>query len=92
MLEQFSHVHSMGAHGGQTRVFRHAYAEGADYVPFVLRADKLWTQLEAETGCKTLHRVGTLEFDTGMDSVGATTRSRNRDRSRRCLRLARRAR
>jgi len=71
VLEQFSHVHSLGAHSGQTRVFRHAYAEGADYVPFVLRADKLWMDLEAETGCKTLHRVGTLEFDTGMDSVSA---------------------
>ena len=65
MLEQFSHVHSLGAHGGQTRVFRHAYAEGPDYVPFVLRADELWMQLEAETGVKALHRTGAIELSTG---------------------------
>ena len=28
VLEQFSHVHSLGSHGGHTRVFRHAYSEG----------------------------------------------------------------
>jgi monomeric sarcosine oxidase len=62
VLEQFSHVHAFGAHSGQTRVFRHAYAEDPDYVPFVLRADTLWTELEAETGQKVLHRVGALEL------------------------------
>src|SRR5215218_849085 len=65
VLEQFGHVHSLGAHSGQTRVFRHAYAEGADYVPFVLRADKLWTDLEAESGVTVLHRTGALELSTG---------------------------
>jgi sarcosine oxidase len=62
LLEQFSHVHSLGAHSGQTRVFRHAYAEDPDYVPFVLRADELWMQLEQETRQKVLHRVGALEL------------------------------
>lgn len=62
VLEQFGHVHAFGAHGGQTRVFRHAYAEDPDYVPFVLRADELWMQLEAEIGRKVLHRVGVLEL------------------------------
>jgi sarcosine oxidase len=62
VLEQFGHVHDRGAHGGQTRVFRHAYAEDPDYVPFVLRADALWTELEAECGRKLLHRVGALEL------------------------------
>jgi monomeric sarcosine oxidase len=62
VLEQFNHVHSLGAHSGQTRVFRHAYAEDPDYVPFVLRADKLWMDLEAETGQTVLHRVGALEL------------------------------
>jgi len=62
VLEQFSHVHSLGAHSGQTRVFRHAYAEDPDYVPFVLRADELWMELERETGQHVLHRVGALEL------------------------------
>jgi monomeric sarcosine oxidase len=64
VLEQFGHVHTLGAHGGQTRIIRHAYAEGVDYVPFVLRADELWTELERESGSTLLHRVGALELDT----------------------------
>ena len=28
VLEQFGHIHSLGSHGGGTRMFRHAYAEG----------------------------------------------------------------
>jgi monomeric sarcosine oxidase len=68
VFEQFGHVHTMGAHSGQTRVIRHAYAEGAAYVPLVLRADELWQQLEAESGTKVLHRVGALELSTGLGS------------------------
>jgi glycine/D-amino acid oxidase-like deaminating enzyme len=30
VLEQFGHIHSMGSHGGGTRIFRHAYAEGPE--------------------------------------------------------------
>jgi monomeric sarcosine oxidase len=67
-FERFGHVHTMGAHGGQTRVIRHAYAEGAGYVPLVLRADDLWQQLEAESGTKVLYRVGALELSTGLGS------------------------
>ncbi len=62
VLEQFSHVHANGAHGGQTRVIRHAYAEGPDYVPLVFRADDLWMELEAQSGDLVFHRVGALEL------------------------------
>lgn len=62
VLEQFAHVHQLGAHGGKTRVIRHAYAEGPDYIPLVLRADDLWCELEAATKAKILHRVGALEL------------------------------
>jgi monomeric sarcosine oxidase len=62
VLEQFGLVHDRGAHSGQTRIFRHAYAEGADYIPLVMRADRLWEDLESETGTKILHRVGGLEM------------------------------
>jgi monomeric sarcosine oxidase len=68
VLEQFGHIHGMGAHGGQTRVIRHAYAEGADYIPLVLRADELWQELEAEAGITVLHRVGALELSTASGS------------------------
>ena len=62
VLEQFDLVHDRGAHSGQTRIFRHAYAEGTEYIPFVMRADNLWGDLEAETGTRVLHRVGGLEM------------------------------
>src|SRR5688500_19836774 len=62
VLEQFSHVHGFGAHGGRTRIIRHAYAEGADYVPLVLRADQLWQELEGVTGVRVLVRCGGLEL------------------------------
>lgn len=62
VLEQFDFVHDRGAHSGQTRIFRHAYAEGAEYIPMVLRAERLWSDLEAEAGMTILHRVGGLEM------------------------------
>ncbi|HET8522834.1 MAG TPA: N-methyl-L-tryptophan oxidase [Thermomicrobiales bacterium] len=62
VLEQFGHVHTNGSHSGQTRVIRHPYAEGADYIPLVLRADDLWVELEQITDQVLLHRVGGLEL------------------------------
>ena len=62
VLEQFDFVHDRGAHSGQTRIFRYAYAEGPEYIPLVMRADKLWGDLETETKTKVLHRVGGLEM------------------------------
>ncbi len=62
VLEQYAHVHSLGSHGGQTRVIRHAYAEGEDYVPVVRRADELWLALEEESGQRLLVRTGGLDL------------------------------
>jgi len=63
VLEQFHHVHSFGSHGGQTRVFRHAYSEGAEYCPLMRRADDLWCKLGEDLGLDIVHRVGILEVD-----------------------------
>jgi sarcosine oxidase len=62
VLEQFDFVHDRGAHSGQTRIFRHAYAEGAEYIPLVMRADQLWQDLENQAQTKILFRVGVLEM------------------------------
>ncbi len=62
VLEQYRHVHTMGSHGGKTRIIRHAYAESPDYVPLVQRADTLWQELEAEAGVRILHRTGGLDL------------------------------
>lgn len=62
VLEQFALVHDRGAHSGQTRIFRHAYAEGPEYIPLVLRAETLWRELEAQAQTTVLHQVGGLEM------------------------------
>ena len=62
VLEQFSVVHDQGSHSGDTRIFRHAYAESPDYVPLVLRADELWQELMAASGELVLNRCGGLEL------------------------------
>lgn len=62
VLEQFAHVHEKGSHGGQTRIFRHAYAEGPRYVPWTLEADRLWTEVQERTARRFMHRVGCLDI------------------------------
>jgi monomeric sarcosine oxidase len=62
VLEQFHHVHDQGSHGGETRVIRHAYAESPEYVPLVRHADRLWQELESQTGQQVLVRCGGLEL------------------------------
>lgn len=74
VLEQFQHVHTNGAHGGETRIIRHAYAEGPDYVPFVFRADDLWMDLERASGRKIYHRVGGLELSAPGNPHAAAAR------------------
>jgi monomeric sarcosine oxidase len=62
VLEQFDHVNTLASHGGVSRIFRHAYAEGADYVPWALEADALWHDLQARTGTPLIHRIGCLDM------------------------------
>ena len=62
VLEQYRHVHTLGSHGGKTRIIRHAYAESPDYVPLVQSADALWQELEGQTGEQILHRTGGLDL------------------------------
>ena len=76
VLERFGHVHAMGSHSGKTRIIRHAYAEGAEYVPLVQRADALWLELEQATGRKILHRTGGLDMAApGEDQARDARRS-----------------
>lgn len=52
--------HDHGSHHGETRLIRHAYAEGEKYVPMVLRAQQLWYELETLSGEQIMHRCGVL--------------------------------
>lgn len=62
VFERFGHVHSHGSHGGHTRIIRHAYHEGSDYVRLVSRADREWMALAQRTRSSLLIRCGLLEF------------------------------
>lgn len=62
VFERFGHVHGHGSHGGYTRIIRHAYHEGSDYVGLVSRADHEWTALAERTQTRLLVRCGLLEF------------------------------
>ncbi len=72
VLEQFPHVHAYGSHGGKTRIFRHAYAEGPRYVPWALEADRLWSKLQERTGQPLMHRIGCVDI-SGPDNDRAHT-------------------
>jgi N-methyl-L-tryptophan oxidase len=60
LLDSFNPPHDKGSHHGETRIIRHAYAEGEEYVPFVLRAQELWTELEKATGRQLFLQTGVL--------------------------------
>ena len=45
LVDAFDPTHTNGSHHGDTRIIRHAYGEGREYVPFALRAQELWYEL-----------------------------------------------
>ncbi|MFZ0214874.1 MAG: N-methyl-L-tryptophan oxidase [Candidatus Dormiibacterota bacterium] len=59
-FEQFAPGHDRGAAGGETRIFRTAYLEGAQYVPILQAAAREWRELEKETGRQLLAMNGGL--------------------------------
>jgi N-methyl-L-tryptophan oxidase len=60
LLDSFDPPHNKGSHHGDTRMIRHAYAEGEDYVPLVLKAQELWYDLEKESGKQLFIQTGVL--------------------------------
>nr|WP_255216181.1 N-methyl-L-tryptophan oxidase [Pseudenhygromyxa sp. WMMC2535] len=73
VFERHGHVHELGSHGGHTRIIRHAYHEGSDYVGLVSRADREWTALGERVGETLLVRCGLLEFGAPDDPEFAAT-------------------
>ncbi|MDN5851744.1 MAG: N-methyl-L-tryptophan oxidase [Actinomycetia bacterium] len=59
-FEQYGIGHDQAAAGGESRIFRTAYLEGAEYVPILQRALGLWRELEAESGRDLLTLNGGL--------------------------------
>lgn len=60
LIDAFDPPHTEGAHHGETRIIRHAYGEGENYVPMALRAQELWFALEEESKKKLFLQTGVL--------------------------------
>ncbi|MFS0647514.1 N-methyl-L-tryptophan oxidase [Siminovitchia sp. 179-K 8D1 HS] len=77
-FEQFGIGHDRSASGGETRVFRTAYKEGSNYIPFLKDAYKLWRELEDETGNDLLQLTkGLIIGDPELGSIKNVMKSIN---------------
>jgi N-methyl-L-tryptophan oxidase len=62
LIDKFDPPHVSGSHHGETRLIRHAYTGSRTYTAMALRADRLWKELEAESGQRLLVRSGVLNM------------------------------
>lgn len=68
-IEQFSILHTNGAHSGQTRIIRKAYFEHPDYIPLLKRAYENWAALEIMTGEQVYYPCGLLYAAPARDAL-----------------------
>ncbi|MGH7136190.1 MAG: N-methyl-L-tryptophan oxidase [Pirellulales bacterium] len=68
-IDRFSPGHARGSSHGGTRIIRQAYFEHADYVPLVLRAWELWTELAERRGEPMFAEVGLLQVGSPQGDV-----------------------
>ncbi len=59
-IDRYSPPHTLGSTHGETRITRQAIGEGEHFVPFALRSNEIWHELEAETGEDLLTVTGGL--------------------------------
>jgi monomeric sarcosine oxidase len=79
IIEQFDHYHSRGSHSGNTRIYRHAYAEGALYVPWALEASALWRGLQERTSTTLMVETGCLDISqSGLGRANGARESARR--------------
>ncbi|MES1248498.1 MAG: FAD-dependent oxidoreductase [Actinomycetota bacterium] len=70
LLEQFEVGHPRGSSRGQTRIFRHAYAE-EHYVRLMQDARGAWAELELEAGERLVRTTGALNCGPGTEASAA---------------------
>jgi len=58
--ERFAPGHDRSAAGGETRIFRSAQFEDTRYVPLIKHADRLWDELQHESGRELRRLTGCL--------------------------------
>jgi len=75
-IEQFAPGHDRSGAGGESRIFRTAYLEGAEYVPLLLEAQRQWRALEQDVSVDLLTLNGGLMIgDPGSDFIRAVMTS-----------------
>ena len=77
LIDAFTPPHNEGSHHGDTRLIRFAYGEGEKYVPFVLRAKKLWDEIASLSGMQNFLQTGIINVghrdDVFIQSVKHTS-------------------
>lgn len=80
-FERYAPGHDRGAAGGNTRLFRLAYMEGAQYVPLLKQSLGLWRELSRQSATDLLVQCGGLNIgrlrDTSMQQVAESASSHN---------------
>jgi sarcosine oxidase len=59
-IDRFDPPHSMGSHGGQSRIIRKAYFEHPDYIPLLQKAYQNWREIEKRSGESIYLETGLL--------------------------------
>lgn len=59
-IDRFGPAHDRGSSHGETRIIRKAYFEHTDYVPLLLHAYELWSELEAEAEQQLFWQCGLM--------------------------------
>lgn len=60
LLDSFAPPHNKGSHHGETRIIRHAYGEGREYISLALKSQELWGELERNSGQQLFLPTGVL--------------------------------
>jgi sarcosine oxidase len=64
-IDRFVPPHQMGSSHGETRLTRQAVGEGRDYAPLVLNSQRIWRELEADSGETLFNDCGVLVMAPG---------------------------
>lgn len=80
-IDRFAPPHVQGSSHGETRITRCAIGEGEALVPLAMRSHQLWRDIEAQTGTKLLHEIGSLLIARPGDAVERPGRTSFLDRT-----------
>ena len=68
-FDRFAVPNTMGSSHGMTRIIRIAYYEHPSYVPLLIRAAELWSELERRSGERVFVRTGSIDASAPGDAV-----------------------